>query len=487
MNWRRIFRIATYNVILIAALFIAAEIILRISISPVEKVVRINFDDFDPYFIKDPADLNYWITNPSLAGPEFDPTRQDFSDNRLIMRQRFSNSIPENTFRIIVIGASPIYGSSLPSWYNLSTQLALRLYQARPDVRFEIIETSREDIGADEYEYAAIQTSPFEANLIVCYPGGAVPTLGTAGIDAEAEDFADDSTLLYLLMKSELFRVIVGIFSPGPGNEVPGHELPNRPDQFDLHTARMIEQVKLSEIANYRKFLIRIFDQFKKAERRVVLMTTATNFSDFSPIWSLHDKPLSKKQLKSFAAALQKGKTEWSAGRLSEAQTAVMDAISISDSYAEAHFILGKIHQALGRYEEAKTEYIISREKDFSHERIFAEPTALLKSVGREYSFHIIESEELLAENTIEGLVGKNFFRDHTHLTVLGLAILTKHLSNYIIENVALPPVSSARPAPPNLPAYSWSNEKYGLFLKGRANSQLSNSNVPPNPPSFKP
>jgi tetratricopeptide (TPR) repeat protein len=487
MNWRRISRIAAINFFVIAALFITAEIILRSTMSPIEKVVRINYDDFDPYFINDPADPNYWITNPSLAGPEFDPMRQDFSDNRLIMRQRFNNSIPENTFRIIVIGASPIYGSSLPSWYNLSTQLALRLYQARPDVRFEIIETSREDIGADEYEYAAIQTSPFEANLVVCYPGGAVPTLGTAGIDAEADEFAGDSPLLHLLIKSELFRLIVGFFQPGPGEEAPGHELPNRPDQFDLQTARMIEQVKLSEIENYRKFLIRIFEQFQKAERRVVLMTTATNFSDFSPIWSLHSKPLSKTQLQSYAAALQKAKTDLSAGRLSEAQTAVTEAISISDSYAEAHFILGKIHEAFGRFEEAKSEFIFSRENDFSHERIFAEPTALLKSVGREYSFHIIDSEELLAKTTTEGLVGKVFFRDHTHLTVLGLAILTKHLSNYIIENLELPAVSSARPAPPNLPAYSWSNEKYGLFLKGRRDFHMPEPGMPPTSQPPKP
>ncbi len=479
---RKIIRIATINFIIVLSLIFATEWLLRAFGSPVDTGMSFNPDVIDPFFVTDPSDPEFWITNPKLSGPEFKLDFEGFGDNHKIMRQRFSKKIPEGAYRILVVGSSPIYGSSLPSWHNLSTQLALRLWEARPNIRFEIIDASREDFSADDMEVIARNILPMELNLIVCYPGGAVPTLSNIdGLDHS------NSLFIRLLRHSEILQLISHLSDPGPDDGIPGHELANRPDQLDLKTAAMIEEVKILETRNYKHYLARIFDLFKKDDRQVIVMTAATNFSDFKPIWSLHHEKLRGDRLRSFASLLQKAKSDLQISKYDDALNAISEALAISDSYAEAHFVLGKIHEAQGNFNEARKAFIESREKDASHERIFAEPTALIKAIGKDYGFHIIDSEDILMSKTPDGLVGGRFFRDHTHLNILGMTILADNVSTFIIDNMNLPEGGANNEKPP-LPPFSWVDENYGLKLQGRSAEHQGifqkNPGPPPPPPA---
>ncbi|MCB9476045.1 MAG: hypothetical protein H6684_00465 [Deltaproteobacteria bacterium] len=478
------------NLGIVLALLVGAEAALRLVEEPTESGGR---RIVPPYVITDPADPSYWITNPDLAAPP-NVDRQTFSDAMLLMNQRFAKDKPDDVMRIIITGPSPVYGASQPTWYNLSTQLQIVLHDREPNRRFEVIDMCRQKIDADELVEVVKLIGKIESDLVVIYPGGAVPTLA---FDEELEGGPFGPAIGALVRHSYLFRTMYqlgqiavnDLIMGGGGKIEPGREKHANIEQILEHQKMMNH-----EREGYRDFLREMLQSLNEAGRRALVLQTASNLADFEPMWSLHMTPLTPEQAQKFDELMEQGGKAMQADQAAEAVASYRAAVELSPKHAMAHYHLAKALEAQDNYAAAKKEYILARDTDASHERLFDEPTQLIEEVCREKDVPMIDTEAMLERIHPEGRIGKEFFRDLTHLTQAGLYYLASETADWIFAHMPLPPKMDEPVPDPARPHFTYKDPFFKLKLIGVTQEEAPNlapmgeaPGIPPDAPPGPP
>ena len=172
----------------------------------------------------------------------------------------------------------------------------------------------------------------------------------------------------------------------------------------------------------------------------IVLGTVGTNLKDCAPFASTHRTNLGAEALGQWEANYRLGEEALAAGKFTEALAAFGKAATLDDSFADLQFRMGQCHTALGQREEALNHFTLARDLDALRFRCDSSLNTIIRRVATQNSarkFSFFDCDQVLREQSPDGLPGQEFFYEHVHLTFKGNYLLAKGFAEKVAK--ALP------------------------------------------------
>lgn len=436
-------------------LLLGAELILHLVWSPPIYITPPSLPR--PFYIEDPQTVapKTYITNgtpplepeanePGHAAPPPAPR-----DPRQLAPVRFMVTKDPDVIRIFIVGSSPIYGGPGEHITNLSTHLRQYLEFSLPGRRFEIVNAAAQQLDADTVSDLLGEIKNYQPDFTLVYVGGVVPTLQPEGsrdtMGANPLIFRVGTFVrnLYLVQiwGSSLQRAVDNFF-----NEINSLLVGDEKEIDEISLTREVIKMSKRELRDAYEVMT---DRAARLPGQVAFYEVVSDLAGTRPLWSLHFKKLDKQEAAAFDRMLAQANRYLDEQRYEDAETAARQALKIEDTFAEAHYVLGLALAGQGLADRAYPALEKARDLDASHDRLFSEPAAELKQILEEKRITLLSAVREFRLAAKNGLPGKDLFRDITHPTPLGEAVLARLGAEWILTQ--LPPRSDG--AAPPLPA----------------------------------
>ncbi len=386
---------------------------------------------------------------------------------------------PRNAYRVFVFGGGQGWGWADSSG-SFSHMLDVMLSATYPNIRFEIYNTSFSFMNSHVMRLIAEALPPLQPDLLIVYAGGNEcigsfrPTQSKEGVSHVSSRAAIDANVF--LSDFRLVQALDGwkwLPLATASSMGPGVFFPDEP--------HLVEGVKASLRAN----LDAICAVGRQTGAHVLLCGEGANIRDWPPSPCRHQTPLTPEQLDTWTRTFEQGKTFEQAGDYSSAAESFTQAAGIDATYAEIPFRLGRCYWALGRYDEART-YLFrafdmdalcwSRAHQWSCDVMkdlaqayaaddpveseavgcrkstlrFLPPASSLQPPVPSSRVHFVDGAQRLAERSLHGVPGSEFFGDQVHMTFEGSYEIACLLFENVVKNLPEPirAESTASPQP---------------------------------------
>jgi hypothetical protein len=132
----------------------------------------------------------------------------------------------------------------------------------------------------------------------------------------------------------------------------------------------------------------------------------------------------------------------------------VEKALKIDDRYADAHFLLAKIHDETGKPSEAKSEYIRAKDEDVCPLRMLERMHNITLRVANQTGTPLLDIRRAFEAGSKDGIPGDDLLIDHVHPRIDGHQLIALELLEEMTRQGFLTP----RPG--------WRDEQRSLYTK---------------------
>ena len=171
-----------------------------------------------------------------------------------------------------------------------------------------------------------------------------------------------------------------------------------------------------------------------EAGARVVLCTVPSNIREWVPNQSRFDDEVSFDDRQVVLRLLTEAEAALDQGEADPALASVEQAVGISPSYAETHFLLGRALEAVGRADEARAAFSRARDLDAQPARASSRLNEILREVATQQGTVLLDLDATFAEESPGGLVGFNLLEDYVHPKPEGHRLIARELWRVIQE-----------------------------------------------------
>lgn len=377
------------------------------------------------------------------------PNKKDFFN-----RQSFALNKDPGTYRIFTLGGSTTYGRP----YDDSTSFSGWLRDLLPAV-----DNSKnwEVINAGGISYASYRVAKLMEELIQYQPDLFVIYTGHNEFLEERtyREIKEMSPFLRstasLLQKTRTWTAMSSALkSLNLSSEAENGDRYNLSGEVDAILDRSVgldgykrdEALQGHVIKHFRVSLEQMVRFARSVGAQVVFVTPGSNLKDCSPFKSQDTKGIS-------SAAIQRSNDllTMSKPMVWEKQWDIVlnfldQAITLNPDYADLHFRRGQALFALGRFNEAKEEFITAGDDDVCPLRALTPMSKIVAEVARAQQTMLVDFEDLLEKRMLSmkrpAILGEEFFLDHVHPTIEGHKLLAIALLETMISQ------SLANPAP---------------------------------------
>jgi tetratricopeptide (TPR) repeat protein len=351
-------------------------------------------------------------------------------------RQSFPRQKAPNTVRVFTLGGSTTYGRPYDDSTSFSGWLRELLPAADKSRHWEVI-------NAGGISYASYRVAKLMEELIRYQPDLFVIYTGHNEFLEERtyRELKEISPLVRstaaLLARTRTWTAMTKVMSGLDGFSAEGSE-----DRFKLSAevdAILDRSVGLEGyqrdavlqekvLKHFRISLERMVALARSVGAQVVFVNPASNLKDCTPFKSQDTEGLSQAVIQGSKKMLNMSKPlvwqqQW------EMVLHFLDqAIAVNPDSAELHYRRGQALFALNRFEAAKKELIIARDKDVCPLRALSAINRIVFEVAREQQVALVDYEDLLAKRMLDmkkhSILGEEFFLDHVHPTIEGHKLL---------------------------------------------------------------
>ena len=351
-------------------------------------------------------------------------------------RQSFAQQKDPNAFRIFTLGGSTTYGRP----YDDSTSFSAWLRQLLPEVDQN---KSWEVINAGGISYASYRVAQLMEELIRYQPDLFIIYTGHNEFLEERtyREIKEMSPLLRstasLLQKTRTWTAMSSALqnldtSPEAGDE-DRYKLSSEVDAIldrsvGLEGYQRDEVLQQNVIKHFRISLENMVTMARSVGARVIFVKPASNLKDSSPFKSQDTLGISKAaQQRSWELLTMSKPLVWQ--QQWELVLRFLDqAIALNPDFADLRYRRGRALFELGRFAEAKQEFITARDEDVCPLRALTPIAEIVAEVAREQQVMLVDYEELLQKRTLSmekhSILGEEFFLDHVHPTIEGHKLL---------------------------------------------------------------
>ena len=347
---------------------------------------------------------------------------------------------PEGTYRIFLFGESAALGDPDPA-YGLGRHLEVLLEAYYPSANVEVICVAMTAINSHVILPIARECARHDGDLWVIYMGNN-EMVGPFGAGTVFGTRAPHRTIvrsLLALKTTRLGQLLDTVLKRLQGN-------PTAPDSWhgiNMFTRNPLRQDDAARLRSYANFEANLEDMLRAgaaADVPILISTVGSNLRDCSPFASLHAADLAPDRLAEWERLYQDGIAFEKNGASEAALNAYSNAAAIDPQFAELQFRMGKCHLALTNavgalqaFERARDYDVLAVRADTRINAIIQD-TAMRQPTGKVITLDVTQA---LAQDSPNGIPGRDLFYDHVHYTLEGNHQLARIFAERI---VALPP-----------------------------------------------
>ncbi|MBE9559191.1 MAG: tetratricopeptide repeat protein [Proteobacteria bacterium] len=163
----------------------------------------------------------------------------------------------------------------------------------------------------------------------------------------------------------------------------------------------------------------------------VIISTVAGNYTGWQPNRSIY---CSNKQDKDFWRLIQRGESAELASDFNNALNYYQQALHLCKNFAETHYRLGKIYEALSEYDKALEAYNKAVDLDGMPLRASSIQNDFIKTLNSDKSVFVVDAVKALQEKSDTGLIGFNLMMDGHHPNRQGYLIISNLIAQKITD-----------------------------------------------------
>ncbi len=373
----------------------------------------------------------YQTMNPQVSSRYF--SRIEF--NPSTSADLFTVPKPPGTYRIFCLGGSTTVG--YPYWYNaaFSSFLRDRLHALFPERRIEVINIGMTATNSFTVLDFARDLSDCEPDLLIVYDGhnefyGA---LGVASRESLGSSRLTTGVYLRLihirsfLLARDAYNRVLKVFSPSGESEAPGTIMER------LSRGRFIPfggDTYSNGLTIFRENLEDLRSLCEQRQIPIILSTQVSNLRSQKPFISGSSEPMPPEKKLVFQQKLNSGLSYLMDGRTEEALRVVRDAVEMDSLHAEAHFVVARCLDTLGRKHEARTEYVRARDLDQLRFRTSSDFNRAISALDNAGFIAVVDMERVFAGASRDSIVGNELIFEHLHPTARGHFVMARAFAN---------------------------------------------------------
>lgn len=414
---RRVFRVAA--IIFALLLLPMVEGVLRLlDLGPnVDLVVPVRpATTDDPVFthqFNGPADLPFF-GQADVAGPEERP---------------FVLPKPDETYRIVVLGASTVIGFPYGPPLAFPRQLEWQLKRRHPEQDFEVLNAGITSMNSFAVSSLAEQCLQAEPDLVIVYAGHN-EFYGPGGPASSAFNLSPDVIrFCYQMRRWRSVQLLTQLTSAQ--NQLSGDLLDVLPDQLQIPLdGPVFRQAK----QNYEANLMRMVNSCTQAGVDVLLTTVACNLQDQSPLFSIWPSE-SNDGREEFDSLIQQAGTLVEQKKYSDALTLVKRATTIVPHHADLSYRLGQCYAGLGQDDLAYAAFSRARDLDGCRFRIPSGLQVIPKTVAEQFpKCQFFDLAGAVRASSSRAAPGHDLFLEHVHFNFDGHYLVARLLAEQVLQ-----------------------------------------------------
>ena len=416
-KFRRIlFHLAAAGVVLLP--LVALEVSLRLLVAAPSVALAdpyVSFGEIRPLFILDGSGQQYETAAERL---------------HFFRQQSFSAVKGENSFRVFVLGGSTVQGRPWSVQTSFGSWLQLALQAAAPDTDWEVI-------NCGGISYAGYRLVPIMREVLAYDPDLFIICTGH-------NEFLEDrtygrlkrtpkplirahQTLLNLRTYTLAHRFIESRRKGAARANLPAEVQARLDYQDGLASYHRDDAWRAGVLAHFSHNLQTMVQTAKQAKVPVVLMRPAANIKDCSPFKSEFDAARSPAEQLWTEALLQQAKeTRWA--EVEAKLRLLAEAAAIDPRHAQVCYLTGKCYEQMGRLTEAKRWFERARQEDICPLRIPTPLAEVITSTAKRHNTAYVDIEQLIQQQTDDGIIGNEWLVDHVHPTIAGHQLIANAL-----------------------------------------------------------
>lgn len=360
-----------------------------------------------------------WITSTRATRYSFNP-------------QSFQRNKPGNGFRFFVLGGSSSYGFPWGADTAFANVLGDALRATWPDRTVEAVNAAAMSYGSLRMRILTQELLDHSPDLLIVYEGHNefVEMRLSRDLAGRGEGLGLLQTLLH---RSRVFSMLTRRAERAragapedaaarPAAELVGLDVTR--DQPSGNGPAEKERVRALFEENVRGIL----DAAASRGVPVLLCTVPANMRDWAPNESLFDSGVSEDNQARARALVAEGQGLLARGDAASAAASLTRALTIAPGHAEIRFRLARAEEGLGRWEEARADYLAARDLDGQPSRVLGIINDTTRRLAAERRALSVDVERLFEQESPHGLVGFNLLEDYVHPTRKGHRLIALEL-----------------------------------------------------------
>ncbi|MGB2819369.1 MAG: tetratricopeptide repeat protein [Phycisphaerae bacterium] len=427
-----------------AAFFLLLELALRLG----------GFGFETAFFVKLDTEIDgrqAYTTNQKFAWRFFPPTGA-----RPPVPARFPAAKPAGAYRIFVFGGSAAMGSPEPS-FSFPRILEAMLRERYPGVRFEVVNAAMEAMNSHVARAIALEAAEYDGDLFIVYLGNN-EVVGPYGLSDTFAGFSPSLATIRTSMWVKTTRLgqLIGraVRHVRQGGRV---EVWKGMETFvDNYVAA--DDPRLEKTCeHFHQNLLDIIAAARDGSAEVILCTVATNLRDCAPFHSVHRRDLAAADRRRWQELHDAGIALAGQGRHAQAVEKYLAAARVDDRFAELHYRLGHAYLAGERFDEAREHFILARDLDALRFRADTQVNRVIRrtaagAAGQGVHFVDAERAAELGDANSHGLIGRELFHEHVHMTFKGNYTIAAAVFDKVVGMLPKPVARRSTGGPGPLP-----------------------------------
>jgi lysophospholipase L1-like esterase len=342
-------------------------------------------------------------------------------------RDGFAAIKPPDEFRIFCLGGSTVQGHPFSIETAFPTWLELSLKAADPSRRWEVVNCAGVSYATYREAMVVQELLGYKPDLIIICTGH--------------NEFLEDRSYAHLKRVPALLRYPVEQASrlrtfnvlcaasqrlfhsrAARASDPPTKLSPDVEAVLDyeggLASYHRNTEWRTSVIEHFQFNLRRMIAMAQSAGVAVILLNPASNL-ETPPFKSEHRAGMSAEEIRRFDALREEAR-QWFARSLPEAIARLRQAVALDDEHAGIHYTLAQCYKDLGRFDEARAEFIRAKDQDICPLRILEAMNRATLEIARATGTPVIDLEAYFAALSPGGITGDNWFLDHVHPSMAG-------------------------------------------------------------------
>ncbi len=438
MDKRRVFRLVTLFG-LPALLLLAAELVLALA------DYRTTYEREDPF-------LGFKSVTPLFERRQsVDPPHETVYASResklpWFNYQEFALEKPENGYRIFCFGGSTTYGRPYEHDTAFSKWLRVLLIAADPSTGYEVVNVGGVSYASYRIVNLMNEVIEHDPDLFVVYTGHN-EFLEERTYSEILEEPALVTRLRTFLHRSRTYSLARDLWLRVQASEraeaeekfeMSGEVTAILDQSFGLDQYQRDPEQSRAILEHFRYNLERMVDLAEDRGVRLVFVVPPANEKDFSPFKSQLCGPLERQERARWTQLYEEGRARLDRRDPAAALDAFRRAAAIDSCHADLRYRTGEALYALGRYEEAKREFVSARDLDVAPLRATSSIQETVRRVAEAREVPVIDLVALLEGRTLErsghDILGREFFLDHAHPRILVHQKLAEELAETAVE-----------------------------------------------------